>query len=448
MGARRRNILLLPILAMTLLAPQVGSAADTTHDCHVGAYRLTDHTVVDIAPSDDDLLRWRRFDGTSGALTRTAGDDWTSTAGWTERPDGKVVHFGDCNTGVINFAGTTGHRIDLVVRETSIDRAGVKLAGRLVLPKGDTPVPVVVLIHGSESFSALDFWSLQRILPAAGIGVFVYDKRGTGASTGTFTMDFSVLADDAVAAMQAARRLAGERAGRVGYYGTSQGGWIAPLAATRARVDFVIVGYGLAVSPIEEDREEAELDMKLRDYGPEITAKALEVVDAAEKMMQSDFSPESVERFQSVRARYQDEAWFRYLHGNVTYFALSMPLEKLKSEVAPTLASVPWNYDSMPVLRKQTVPQLWILGADDLSSPSAETAARLHELATQGRPITVAIFPRAEHGIFEFETDAEGNRLDTRNPQGYLAMIRDFAAHGRLHGSYGAQVTPPPAALH
>lgn len=448
MCTRRRNTLLLLILAAPMLSPRVASAADTTHECHIGAYRLADRTVVDIAPSDDDLLRWRRFDGTSGALTRSAGGDWKSSAGWTERPDGKVVHFGDCGTGVINFAGLTGHRIDLVVRETSIDRTGVKLAGRLVLPAGRQPVPVVVLIHGSESFSALDFYALQRVLPAAGIGVFVFDKRGTGASTGTFTMDFSVLADDAVAAMQAARRLAGERAARIGYYGTSQGGWIAPLAAIRAKVDFVIVGYGLAVSPIEEDQEEAELDMRLHDYGPETTAKALEVVDAAENMMQSDFSAESVGRFQSVRAKYQNEAWFKYLHGNASYFALSMPLETLKSEVGPMLANVPWNYDSMAVLRQQTIPQLWILGADDLSAPSAETAARLHELAAHGRPITVAIFPRAEHGIYEFETDAEGNRLDTRNPEGFLAMIRDFAAHGRLDGPYGAQVTPPPAATH
>jgi pimeloyl-ACP methyl ester carboxylesterase len=441
---------MLPLLVLIapMLVPQPSYAGDSVRDCRIGAYRLTDHTVVDIAPSDDDALRWRRFDGTSGALTKTAGGDWISSTGWTGRPDGKVVHFDDCSTGDISFAGIAGHKIDFLVRETSIDRDGVKLAGRLVLPIGRDPVPLVVLVHGSESSSARDFYALQRILPAAGIGVFVFDKRGTGASTGAFTMNFSVLADDAVAAMRAARRLAGERTGRVGYYGTSQGGWIAPLAALRARVDFVIVGYGLAVSPIQEDQEEAALDMKLRGYGPEIIAKALEVTVAAEGMMRSGFSPESVGRFQSIRAKYQGEAWFKYLHGNVTYFALSMPLEKLKSEVAPVLAGVQWNYDPMPVLRKQTAPQLWILGEDDLAAPSAETASRLHKLAAEGRPFTVAVFPRTEHGIFEFETDAQGNRLDTRNPDGFFAMIRDFAAHGHLSGHYGAKVALPPAAMH
>jgi len=441
--------MLLPLLVLIapLLVPRPSYADDPTKNCHIGAYRLTDHTVVDIAPSDDDALRWRRLDGTSGALTNAAAGGWLSSTGWTGRPDGKVVRFAACATGDISFAGITGHKIDFLVRETAIDRDGVKLAGRLVLPMGRDPVPLVILVHGSESDSALDFYALQRMLPAAGIGVFVYDKRGTGASTGTFTMNFSVLADDAVAAMQAARRLAGERISRVGYYGTSQGGWIAPLAALRAKVDFVIVGFGLAVSPIEEDQEEAALDMKLRGYGPETTAKALEITVAAEAMLQAGCSPETVGQFQSIRGKYQDEAWFKYLHGNVTRFALSMPPEKLKAEVVPMLAGVEWNYDPMPVLREQTTPQLWILGEDDLEAPIAETASRLHRLAAEGRPFTVAVFPHTEHGIFEFETDTEGNRLDTRNPDGFFSMIHDFAAHGRLSGHYGAKVAPPPTSM-
>ncbi len=104
------------------------------------------------------------------------------------------------------------------------------------MPVGPRQASIVVLVHGSEDFSALDFYSLQRQLPAEGVGVFVYDKRGTGSSGGHYTQDFDVLATDAVAAMTAARRLAGNRAGRVGYLGTSQGGWVAPIAANRAPI--------------------------------------------------------------------------------------------------------------------------------------------------------------------------------------------------------------------
>jgi hypothetical protein len=56
----------------------------------------------------------------------------------------------------------------------------------------------------------------------------------------------------------------------------------------------------------------------------------------------------------------------------------------------------------------------------------------------------MAIFPHAEHGIYEFETKEDGGRDDTRNPDGYFAMLRDFARDGRLKGRYGASIVTLP----
>jgi len=47
---------------------------------------------------------------------------------------------------------------------------------------------------------------------------------------------------------------------RVGYQGGSQGGWVAPLAARIEPVDFVVVSFGLAVSPLDEDGEAIDFD--------------------------------------------------------------------------------------------------------------------------------------------------------------------------------------------
>ena len=43
----------------------------------------------------------------------------------------------------------------------------------------------------------------------------------------------------------------------------------------------MIVGFGLAVSPLEEDREAIAYDMQSRGYGPEVMAKAMQIADAA-----------------------------------------------------------------------------------------------------------------------------------------------------------------------
>src|SRR5262249_30229095 len=105
---------------------------------------------------------------------------------------------------------------------------------------------------------------------------------------------------------------------------------------------------------------------------------------------------------------------------------------------------VPFHYDPMPALRSGKVPQLWILGGEDYEAPSAETSRRIKSLIADGRPFTLAYYPRAAHGITLFETDAQGSRVSTRYAPGYFRMIRDFARDGGLHGSYGdAEVSTP-----
>jgi uncharacterized protein len=434
---------LVAVAAVASFLPIVASAADTAGDCRIGAYRLTDGTVVDVGASDDDALRWRRFDGTTGALHKGSDGRWSSALGFTDRTDGKTVTFSDCAKGEISFDGMNGHRIAFDVTETEFNAGGVKLAGRLVLPKSGGQTAIVVLVHGSETDSARDFYALQRLLPAEGVGAFVYDKRGTGASGGKYTQDFSLLADDAVAAMRESRRLAGARAGRVGYQGTSEGGWVAPLAATRASVDFVIVGYGMAFSVIDEDRQEVELEMRLKGHSSKEIAKAEEVAEAAEAVFESGFT-KGFGRFDAVRAKYRNEPWYKDLHGNYTYLILSYSEAELREKGKAYVFGTPFRYDPMPTLRALKSPQLWILGEDDLEAPSAPTASRLKALAAQGRPIVLAVFPHAEHGIYEFETAPDGERENTRNADGYFALMRDFARDGRLKGSYGASIVQSP----
>lgn len=424
---------LLLCAAAVMTAP---ARADRVGDCRVGAYRLANGDVLDIAPSNGDTLRWRRFDGASGALRELPTGTWTGTSGWTERPDGITVRF-DCDAGSVEFGGEAGKRIALDVTETRFDADGTALAGRLVLPPGNEPVAIAILVHGSEDSSARDFYAMQRLLPARGVGVFVYDKRGTGGSGGAYTQDFERLAADAVAALRETRRLAGARARRVGYLGTSQGGWVAPLAARRERVDFVIVAYGLAVSVIDEDREAIELEMTAKGHSRDEIAKALEVATAAEAVFESRFTSGFAELI-ALREKYAAAPWFADLHGNFTHFVLGMDEAQMRA-TAQTFGTwnTPFRYDPMPTLRALDVPQLWVLGADDIDAPSAETARRLRGLAREGKRITIATFPGAEHGITEFEIAANGSRVSTRYSAGYFEMLRDYARDGRLHGRYG-----------
>src|SRR4030095_2165744 len=146
--------------------------------CQIGAYHFPNGEIVDIARSEGETLRWRKFDGTTGVLHKKDGS-WISTLGWTDRPDGHTASFSRCASGEIEFDAKEAHRIPFHVTDTVFEgRGGIKLAGKLVLPKGDDPVPIVVLLHGAERDSAREGYALQRLLPAEDVGVFVSEKRG------------------------------------------------------------------------------------------------------------------------------------------------------------------------------------------------------------------------------------------------------------------------------
>lgn len=420
---------------------QRDSAGTLASDCLAGSYRIADGGLLDIALDAPGEFRWRLPDGRTGALKR-ADASWTSKRGWTERADGHRLDVEDCEAGRVRFDGVPAVKQYLEQIEAPFQSNGVTLRGRLTLPPGQARVPIVILIHGAEHSSALDTYSLQRELASEGIGVFAYDKRGTGRSEGRYTQNYLVLATDAINAARHARRVAGKRAGRIGYQGGSQGGWVAPLAARIEPVDFVIVSFGMAVSPIEEDREAIEFDMVRAGFGRDVLHKAGEIADATAAIVTSDFT-EGFDRLEGLKQAYGNEPWFRFLRGNYTSYLLSTSEADARRAFPTLLEGMPAHYDPMPVLANLDVPQLWILGGQDRDAPPFETRRRLNELARSGRPVTTALFPLADHGMYEFETLPDGERVSTRQPDGYLKMMVDFVKNGKLANKYGdADIAP------
>ena len=368
-----------------------------------------------------------------------------STLGWTDQPDGISVSFSSCQKGDIAFGEVAGHRTAFDVTETTFASGGVKMVGRLVMPKGTGKVPVVVLVHGSEHDSARELNSLQRMLPAQGIGAFVYDKRGTGASGGTYTQDFETLSGDAVLALDQARRLGGARVGRIGYQGGSQGGWVAPLAASKSKVDFVVVSFGLAVTILEEDQQSVALDMHFHHHDAD-TPQALELARAGERVIETG-GMQGYAEFDALRQKYRATPWYKDVHGDFVFFILPLDHDQIIDAVRKFDFHTPFRYEPMPVLRTSTTPQLWVLGTDDLEAPSLETGERIAALIKSGRDYTLAIYPGAEHGMTEYRLDAKGERQSTRFAPGYFQMMADFIRSGRIGERYGAAKISPPITL-
>lgn len=136
---------------------------------------------------------------------------------------------------------------------------GVTLSGSIALPEAAPIHAAIVFIHGSGSQTRS--LAVAKRFAEAGIAALVYDKRGVGASGGEYEGNQSVseknialLADDAVAALEALARHPALDGVRLGFAGISQAGWIAPIAAQRSkRVDFLVLWSSPVCKVSEED---------------------------------------------------------------------------------------------------------------------------------------------------------------------------------------------------
>jgi len=342
---------------------------------------------------------------------------------------------------VVRAAGdktATWRRLPLTATDTKFESALSMMAGQLLEPAGppDHKRPLVVMVHGSERTPAIGN-PYAYALAAQGIAVFVYDKRGTGGSSGEYTQNFELLANDAAAALTHARAMAAGRFGRAGYFGGSQGGWVAPLAATRSGADFVAIGFGLVASPIEEDRDQMLGEAREAGLGEAQLEQIRRLSQATARIVTSHFG-EGFEALEALRTELKDETWPPRIEGEYSGALLAMSdadLRRIGRARFDNLELI-YDYDAIAVLEKLDAPLLWVLAGEDREAPIAETREALLALKARGKPVNVYLFPDTDHGMFEFETLPDGSRKGTRITDGYLRLLGDWMKGG-VRGSYG-----------
>jgi len=128
--------------------------------------------------------------------------------------------------------------------DVSFHNRAVTLAGTLCIPSTPGRHAAVVLLQGSGSETR---WGTNRFIAdqfaRSGIAALIYDKRGSGASTGDWkTSSYDDLANDAIAGIDLLASRSDIDAARIGLHGHSEGGIIAAIAAAHApsKVAFVV----------------------------------------------------------------------------------------------------------------------------------------------------------------------------------------------------------------
>jgi hypothetical protein len=421
------------------------SAGSLPQACYAGAYRFADGSHVVISPSDEGALRYRLADGRSGRLYPDADKQrFYGGPGWASRePRIAAATFDQCPGERLEFRlqdGPSGiaRRVPVTKKTGTFSSIGNTLYGELFAP--GNPQALVVLVFGSGQDSAVVYNYVQHLLPTYGIAAFVYDKRGTGRSTGRFTVDFSELADDALAAVAYARKLLDMPGVPVGLMGESQGGWIAPLAAARAPADFVVVSYGLAISPLDEDREEVSAELRAKNYDDSVIAKGRELTSITSRIMLSRFT-DGLDDLRRFKAAHAGEKWLGEVEGDFTGPLLRSPDDQFTELRAALGFDAILDYDAQAALRRVRTPMLWIVAGKDTEAPSAPTLEFLRTLQPAPSQLDIAIFPNADHGILE-EGVQDGVPF-ARQSAGYHDLLAHWIRTRKLDGKFGDAVLQP-----
>lgn len=298
-----------------------------------------------------------RSDGTFAWQRSGSGEAETRAVRFTATASGGVAGFTwvdpDGDSGLVSRRETQPYAL----RELEYRSREVPLSGTLLVPRAEGPVPAAVMIHGSGDSDRDNLWYLAIAdhLARHGVAVLLPDKRGCGRSGGDWrTAGMEDLAADALAGVEAVGHHPGIAPAAIGLLGCSQGGSIAPLAASGTPGLSFVVGLSGGVASFNEILLH-ESRQTLRQEGlPGALADALAPLAAA-------------------LAKRRRPIWWRK-----------------NGEFTP-----------LPHWRRLELPTLVVYGAEDERDnvPVAASVARLQEARLPD--LTVVVYPDSGHGLFE-----------------------------------------------
>jgi pimeloyl-ACP methyl ester carboxylesterase len=321
-------------------------------------------------------------------------------------------------------SGAFATRVPIRQEEVTFKNGDVTLGGTLLLPvakgKGGKR-PALVFVHGSGPQLRDIMWGLGYLYAARGFIVLAYDKRGVGKSTGNWReSSFEDLADDAVAAARFLQARTDIAANQIGFWGLSQGGWIAPLAASRfPDAAFAIALSGGGLSPAETELFDSEYELSKAGYTADEVKDALAFQRLKNEIISSK---DKWDEYAKARATAKDQKWFR--HPGIDVFGPEKPDHPFWAYMRSF-----YLYNPAPTLRASPAPLLAIFG--ELDSPEGVKAnvRAIKQILDQAgrRDYIVKVYPNGSHNLMEVPPDNpnEWVRLK-RFPPGFFETMVDW----------------------
>lgn len=257
----------------------------------------------------------------------------------------------------------------------------MKFAGTLYSPeRQQPPYSAVVVAHPASGGERTDpfYDHLRSALPEQGIAVLVFDRRGSGASEGDFAIaDFEDLASDVIAGVEYLQSRPDIDANKIGLHGTSQGAWIAPIAAARKPdIACVVTVSASGVSPADQMNYGVAFHLEQAGFDRAEVEEAIQLRDLVNAYFRGQVSREEAA---TELKRFEHESWYErgYLY----------PSRELPADITQSKWHYEMDYEPLSIWKKVTQPTLFLFAEVDEWVPVRQSmdnfgtaAAHLHDV--------------------------------------------------------------------
>jgi pimeloyl-ACP methyl ester carboxylesterase len=273
--------------------------------------------------------------------------------------------------------------------ERTFRNGPVTLSGTLYTPHGAGRVPALIVLHAASSPERGNplYRHLIEMLPPLKIAVFVFDRRGSGRSGGRLEdSDYAMLADDGIAAQRMLEQDARIDPRRIGFWGLSQGGWLALLAASRSPQSAFAVSVSAPMTTPDVQMNFAVANiLRIRGYPQTDIDQAIAARAAVDDFYRGRRDRASAQKILDAAA---SRPWFEHIYMGRTF------RDPDQSRWATEM-----RHDPLAVLGAVRQPALVIYGSVDPWVPVQISVERLRASSARHPNIDLAVIAGADHAM-------------------------------------------------
>lgn len=274
--------------------------------------------------------------------------------------------------------------------EIRFPNQNLNLAVTLYKPDTDPAYPGVVVVHPASGGERTDpfYEHLKSELPRHGIAVLIFDRRGSGVSQGDFeTADFEDLAGDIISAVEYLQSRPDIDHTKIGLHGTSQGAWIAPIAAARKPdIAFIVAVSASGVSPADQMNYGVAFHLEKDGFDQAAVKKAIELRNLVNEYFRDHVAREDVA---AQLSRFEHEPWYEnaYLY----------PSEELPADVTQRKWHYEMDYEPLAIWKKVTQPTLFLFAEVDEWVPIDQSMLNYKKATAHLKDVTLKRVHDTDH---------------------------------------------------